>query len=313
MWWFLLFGLIFVLVALRKSTWNIDPSPGFSNTLRFGAVLGVLAAELRSEVSWENHHWCRGEFKTNPFRAEDSISGDSPLEGVMVAFWRRKVHAVALTPADDDVPVEVSLLGEEGLHQQGEEVQSLDEEPEVVGEHTVMEEDHDGSALQLVGREEEEEGAESEVAAGRGQTAVQAGIRRYSTVWMKQCSLSSWAYSTPSLMKTEMALRMKDTNRFMWMKFLVQCSFLRTNTHHITSYFSIRKSQWLINLQPRRSWGDKSNISTDMDTRHECLRLSFILDWNKYTFFFTFSKCHMSISHINEQISYLLAFWTTKC
>lgn len=28
-------------------------------------------------------------------------------------------------------------------------------------------------------------------------------------------------------MKTEMARRMKDTNRFMWMKFLVQWSFLK--------------------------------------------------------------------------------------
>lgn len=44
---------------------------------------------------------------------------------------------------------------------------------------------------------------------------------------VKQWSLSSWAYSTPSLMKTEMARRMKDTNRFMWMKFLVQWSFLQ--------------------------------------------------------------------------------------
>lgn len=47
------------------------------------------------------------------------------------------------------------------------------------------------------------------------------------TVWMKQCSLSSWAYSTLSLMNTEMALSMNDTNRFMWMKLRVQCSFLQ--------------------------------------------------------------------------------------
>lgn len=47
------------------------------------------------------------------------------------------------------------------------------------------------------------------------------------TVCTKQCSLSFLVNSTPSLMKTEMALRMKDTNRFMWMKFLVQWSFLR--------------------------------------------------------------------------------------
>ena len=58
------------------------------------------------------------------------------------------------------------------------------------------------------------------------------------TVWTKQWSLSSWAYSTPSLMKTEMALRMKDTNRFMWMKFLVQWSFLerrQREIHHMLS------------------------------------------------------------------------------
>lgn len=47
------------------------------------------------------------------------------------------------------------------------------------------------------------------------------------TVWMKQCSLSSSAYSTLSLMNTEIALSMNDTNRFMWMKLRVQCSFLQ--------------------------------------------------------------------------------------
>lgn len=46
------------------------------------------------------------------------------------------------------------------------------------------------------------------------------------TVCRKQWLLSSSAYSTPSLMNTDMARRMKETNRFMWMKFRVQCSFL---------------------------------------------------------------------------------------
>lgn len=64
------------------------------------------------------------------------------------------------------------------------------------------------------------------------------------TVCMKQCSLSSCAYSTPSLMKTEMALSMKDTNRFMWMKFLVQCSFLcRTHGSRIQSSTSLSIDQ----------------------------------------------------------------------
>ncbi len=49
------------------------------------------------------------------------------------------------------------------------------------------------------------------------------------TVCIKQWLLSSSAYKMPSLMKTEMALRMKDTNKFIWMKFLVQCSFLRAD------------------------------------------------------------------------------------
>lgn len=46
------------------------------------------------------------------------------------------------TPADDGVPVEVASLGEEGFHQQCEEIETFDEEPEVVWHHTVMEEDH---------------------------------------------------------------------------------------------------------------------------------------------------------------------------
>lgn len=37
-----------------------------------------------------------------------------------------------LTPADDGVPIEVSPLREEGLHQQSKQVQSLNEQPEVV-------------------------------------------------------------------------------------------------------------------------------------------------------------------------------------
>lgn len=53
------------------------------------------------------------------------------------------------TPANHGVPVEVSPLGEEGLHQQGEEVQALDEQPEVVGHDAVVEENHYGLALHL--------------------------------------------------------------------------------------------------------------------------------------------------------------------
>lgn len=47
-----------------------------------------------------------------------------------------------LTPSDDGVPVEVAPLGEEGLHQQREKVEALDEQPEVVGHDTVVEENH---------------------------------------------------------------------------------------------------------------------------------------------------------------------------
>lgn len=47
-----------------------------------------------------------------------------------------------LTPSDDGVPVEVAPLGEEGLHQQCEKVEALDEQPEVVGHDTVVEENH---------------------------------------------------------------------------------------------------------------------------------------------------------------------------
>lgn len=46
------------------------------------------------------------------------------------------------TPADEGVPVKVSPLREEGLHQQGEEIQALDEQPEVVGHDAVMKEHH---------------------------------------------------------------------------------------------------------------------------------------------------------------------------
>ena len=101
-----------------------------------------------------------------------------------------------------------------------------------------MEEDHHCSTLQLQGRE----GNEAErrnvlmfvqiVRCPRARCGhVCVCVFVLLTVCMKQCSLSSLAYSTPSLMKTEIALRMNDTKRFMWMKFLVQCSFLcRTET-----------------------------------------------------------------------------------
>ena len=53
------------------------------------------------------------------------------------------------TPADDGVPVEVASLGEEGLHQQGEQVEALNEQPEVVGHHAVVEEYHHSLARHL--------------------------------------------------------------------------------------------------------------------------------------------------------------------
>ena len=53
------------------------------------------------------------------------------------------------TPANDGVPVEVASLWEEGLHQQGEQVEALNEQPEVVGHHTVVEEHHHSLARHL--------------------------------------------------------------------------------------------------------------------------------------------------------------------
>lgn len=47
-----------------------------------------------------------------------------------------------LTPSYNGVPVEVSSLREESLHQQSEEIQTFNEEPEIVGHDTVMEENH---------------------------------------------------------------------------------------------------------------------------------------------------------------------------
>lgn len=50
--------------------------------------------------------------------------------------------AINLTPSNYGVPVEVAPLREEGLHQQREQIEALDEEPEVVGHDAVMEENH---------------------------------------------------------------------------------------------------------------------------------------------------------------------------
>lgn len=47
-----------------------------------------------------------------------------------------------LTPSYYGVPVEVSSLRKEGLYQQCEEIQSFNEQPEIVRHDTVMEENH---------------------------------------------------------------------------------------------------------------------------------------------------------------------------
>lgn len=54
----------------------------------------------------------------------------------------RGLKTLPPTPADEGVPVEVFPLREEGLDQQSEEIQALDEQPEVVGHDAVMEEHH---------------------------------------------------------------------------------------------------------------------------------------------------------------------------
>ena len=76
---------------------------------------------------------------------------------MLVSRWlctsrSRYGQCVGHTPADDDVPVEVASLGEEGLYQQGEQVEAFNEQPEVVGEHAVMEEYHHRSTFHLNAR-----------------------------------------------------------------------------------------------------------------------------------------------------------------
>lgn len=66
--------------------------------------------------------------------------------------------AATLTPSDDGVPVEVAPLGEEGLHQQREQIEALNEEPEVVGHDAVMEENHHCFTAHLQGRRGEGQG-----------------------------------------------------------------------------------------------------------------------------------------------------------
>lgn len=47
-----------------------------------------------------------------------------------------------LTPSYYGVPVEVASLRKESLHQQSEEIQTFNEQPEIVGHDAVMEENH---------------------------------------------------------------------------------------------------------------------------------------------------------------------------
>lgn len=62
--------------------------------------------------------------------------------GVTLHTQTRLRQEVPRTPADDRVPVEISPLWEESFHQQSEEVQPLDEQPEVVGHDTVVKKHH---------------------------------------------------------------------------------------------------------------------------------------------------------------------------
>lgn len=58
-------------------------------------------------------------------------------------MWQPEVYTPlmakqTLTPSYYGVPVEVSSLRKEGLHQQSEEIQSFNEQPEIVRHDTVM-------------------------------------------------------------------------------------------------------------------------------------------------------------------------------
>lgn len=50
-----------------------------------------------------------------------------------------------------------------------------------------------------------------------------------------QCDVFLVASNRASLMSTDSARRMKEAKRFMWMLFLMQCSFLINNSVHHTS------------------------------------------------------------------------------
>lgn len=104
-----------------------------------------------------------------------------------------------------------------------------------------MEENHDGPTLQLQVQTQATYQGEPGGAAGTPVWAEPVAL----TVCMKQCSLSSCAYSTLSLMNTEIALNMNDTKRFMWMKLRVQCSFLHRTDHDEQDSPSGSPENWL--------------------------------------------------------------------
>lgn len=63
----------------------------------------------------------------------------------------------------------------------------------------------------------------------------------------EQLSSSPTPYSTTSLMNTAMAFRINDMKRCMWMKFLVQWSFLNTNIQH--TWIQIRTRKQLTHIR----------------------------------------------------------------
>lgn len=84
----------------------------------------------------------------------DTSEGGGGDKTKPMAIEMNKRRGRTLTPSHDGVPVKVASLGKEGLHQQGEEVQALDEEPEIVGHDAVVKENHHRFARHLHGQTE---------------------------------------------------------------------------------------------------------------------------------------------------------------
>lgn len=170
---------------------------------------------------------------------QKKIPSESGCMHIRHKFKEKEWQVQILTPSQQTEAPETLTCVAEGRQKKGVEIEGFHQEPEEVGHHTVVTEDHRGLTGKLPRRNRQKQAGAYGIFSVKGRRCVTTRGQNSPvvslTVERVQWLVSSLENRAASFMNTATAFRINVMKSWMWMKFRAQRSLLLGRTRHNTT------------------------------------------------------------------------------